>query len=234
MYNGLAVTSCKLQPHVLETCCSMHCARNLLQNRVGFFDQVGLLFGGGTYAGRLDGCMVPTSLSGWLSSGQSSGLTGAWPLLATAAASWLSSLVAEQPRPRGTQLRGPTAAGWGFVAASTTMCCACKSSRWTRRTDGRDGSRHTPLSRSYCRVCMELARRYHGSTGGQGGQPRVCSQTAVMGRSLQAYCAPPRLGLAARGQRRCGHGTACVNSHPLYSESSRSRSHSLDDQSVSI
>ena len=99
------------------------------------------------------GCMVPTSLSGWLSSGQSSGLTGAWPLLATAAASWLSSLVAEQPRPRGTQLRGPAAAGWGFVAASTTMCCACKSSRWTRRTDGRDGSRHTLLSAAATVVC---------------------------------------------------------------------------------
>ena len=233
MYNGLAVTSCKLQPHVLETCCSMHCARNLLQIASASSIRSGCC---SVEAHMLAGygCMVPTSLSGWLSSGQSSGLTGAWPLLATAAASWLSSLVAEQPRPRGTQLRGPAAAGWGFVAASTTMCCACKSSRWTRRTDGRDGSRHTPLSRSYCRVCMELARRYHGSTGGQGGQPRVCSQTAVMGRSLQAYCAPPRLGLAARGQRRCGHGTACVNSHPLYSESSRSRSHSLDDQSVSI
>ena len=148
------------------------CLGNMLQhalrkksvtNRVGFFDQVGLLFGGGTYAGRLDGCMVPTSLSGWLSSGQSSGLTGAWPLLATAAASWLSSLVAEQPRPRGTQLRGPTAAGWGFVAASTTMCCACKSSRWTRRTDGRDGSRHAPLSRRYCvHGAGEETPRLHG------------------------------------------------------------------------
>ena len=125
-------TSCKLQPHVLETCCSMQeiCYKIASPSsiRSGCCSVEAHMLAG-------YGCMVPTSLSGWLSSGQSSGLTGAWPLLATAAASWLSSLVAEQPRPRGTQLRGPAAAGWGSVAASTTMCCACKSSRWTRRTE---------------------------------------------------------------------------------------------------
>ena len=92
MYNGLAVTSCKLQPHVLETCCSMHCARNLLQNRVGFFDQVGLLFGGGTYAGQLR--VYGADVVEWL--------VELWPKLwpdwRLASAGDGGGLVAEQPR----------------------------------------------------------------------------------------------------------------------------------------
>ena len=179
------------------------------------------------------GCMVPTALSGWLSSGQSSGLTGAWPLLATAAASWLSSLVAESSLDHKERSSVATPQPVGGLWQLAPPCAALASPAGGH--GGRTGAMAVDtLLSAAATVCMELARRHHGSTGGQGGQPRVCSQTAVMGRSLQAYCAPPRLGLAARGQRRCGHGTACVNSNPLYSESSSSRSHSLDDQSVSI
>ena len=188
------------------------------------------LFDRWRHAGRLDGRMVPTSLSGRLSSGRSSGLTGAWPLLATAAASWLSSLVDVQPRPRGTQLRGPAAQPVGGLwplarscAARTNLPHPCKSSRWTRRTDGRDGSRHTALSRSYCVHGAGARTPRVAKAVSPGSAHRRGRDGAV---APQAYCARPRL--ASVELRTCQP----VNSHPLCRESSRSRSHSLDDQSV--
>eukprot|EP00964_Phaeocystis_antarctica_P139832 scaffold104638_cov69-Phaeocystis_antarctica.AAC.8 len=73
-------------------------------------------------------------------------------------------------------------------------------------------------------VCMERARGHHG-------WPRRSAQGLLTGSrdgavAPQAYCARPRL--ASVELRTCQP----VNSHPLCRESSRSRSHSLDDQSV--
>ena len=67
-------------------------ARNLLQNRISFFDQVGLLFGGGTYAGRLR--VYGADVVEWL--------VELWPKLwpdwRLASAGDGGGLVAEQPR----------------------------------------------------------------------------------------------------------------------------------------
>ena len=195
-----------------------------------------LLFGGGTcWPVRRVWCGA--DVVEWLDKALAKAL---WPDWRLASAGDGGSLVAEQPRPRGTQLRvAPPQPAVGGLWPLAPPVLRGRTSPTLASPAGGHGGRtgamavDTLLSQPQL-LCAWSWRARTPRVAMQGGQPRVCSQTTVMGRSLQAYCAPPRLGLAARGQRRCGHGTACVNSNPLYSESSSSRSHSLDDQSVSI